>query len=110
MHKSILKKVSWCLMVCSLSFFGGCLEKPIHHAAYEGDLEKVKEILDKNPNQINVQDVQDFTPLHLASGKGHIEIVEFLLNHGADTESETCTGHTPLMFAAWYARDGSMKP
>jgi len=107
MRKSILRMVRLCLLVCSLSFFGGCFgKKPIHHAAYEGDLKKVKEIIDRDPNQINVQDVQGFTPLHLASGKGHIEIVEFLLNHGADTESETCTGHTPLMFAAWYARDG----
>jgi serine/threonine-protein phosphatase 6 regulatory ankyrin repeat subunit A/serine/threonine-protein phosphatase 6 regulatory ankyrin repeat subunit B len=93
-------------MVCSLSFFGGCLEKQIHHAAYEGDLKKVKEIIDRDPNQINVQDVQGFTPLHLASSKGHIEIVEFLLNHGADTELEIFNGETPLMLAAQYARYG----
>ncbi|MGD8786095.1 MAG: ankyrin repeat domain-containing protein [Phycisphaerales bacterium] len=93
-------------MVCSVSFFVGCKEKPIHHAAHDGDLKKVKEIIDRDPNQINVQDAMDYTPLHLASGKGHTEIVEFLLNHGADTELETCTGHTPLMFAARYARDG----
>jgi len=91
-------------MVCSLSFFGGCLEKPIHHAAYEGDLKKVKEIIDRDPDQINVQDAQGFTPLHLASGKGHIEIVEFLLNHGADIESEIFDGETPLMLAAQHAR------
>ena len=107
MRKSILRMVSWCLMVSFLSFFAGCFgKKPIHHAAYEGDLEKVKEIIDRNPNQINVQEAQGFTPLHLASGKGHIEIVEFLLNHGADTELEICTGHTPMMLAAWYAGDG----
>ena len=40
MCKSILRMVRLCLMVCSLSFFGGCLEKPIHHAAYDGDLKK----------------------------------------------------------------------
>jgi len=104
MCKSILRMVSWCLMVCSLSFFGGCLEKPIHKAAYKGDLEKVKEIIDRNPNQINVQDELDFTPLHLASSKGHIEIVEFLLNHGADMELEIFDGETPLMLAAQHAR------
>ncbi len=107
MRKNILKKVSWCLMVCSLSFFGGCFEvRPIHKAAYEGDLKKVKEIIDRDPNQINVQDVQGFTPLHLAFSKGHIEIVEFLLNHGADTELEIFNGETPLMVAARYARHG----
>ncbi len=106
MRKSILRIFRLCLMVCSLSFFGGCLEKQIHHAAYEGDLKKVKEIIDRDPNQINVQDVQGFTPLHLASGKGHIEIVEFLLNHGADTELEICTGDTPLTLATRFAGGG----
>ena len=89
-----------------LSFFVGCLEKPIHKAAYKGDLKKVKEIIDRDPNEINVQDVQGFTPLHFASGKGHIEIVEFLLNHGADIELEILNGETPLMLAARYARYG----
>jgi len=106
MRKSILRMVSWCLMVSSLSFFGGCLEKPIHHAAYEGDLKKVKEIIDRDPNQINVQDAQGYTPLHLASGKGHIEIVEFLLNHGANIELEICTGDTPLTLATRFAGGG----
>ena len=106
MCKSILRMVRLYLMVCTLSFFGGCKGKPIHRAAYEGDLEKVKKIIERHPNQINVQDAMDFTPLHLASGKGHTEIVEFLLNNGADTELETCTGHTPMMLAAWYAGDG----
>ena len=106
MRKSILRMVRLCLMVCSLSFFGGCLDKPIHKAAYKGDLKKVKEIIDRDPNQINVQDAQGFTPLHLASGKGHIEIVEFLLNHGADIELEIFNGETPLMLAARYARYG----
>ena len=106
MRKSILRMVRLCLMVCSLSLFGGCLEKPIHKAAYKGDLKKVKEIIDRDPNEINVQDGQGFTPLHLASGKGHIEIVEFLLNHGADIELEIFIGDTPLLVAARYARYG----
>ena len=106
MRKSILRMVRLFLMVCSLSFFGGCLEKPIHHAAYEGDLKKVREIIDRDPNQINVQDAQGFTPLHLASSKGHIEIVEFLLDHGADIELEIFNGDTPLLVAARYARHG----
>jgi ankyrin repeat protein len=101
--------VRLCLMVCSLSFFGGCLDKPIHKAAYKGDLKKVKEIIDRDPNEINVQDAQGFTPLHLASGKGHIEIVEFLLNHGADIELEIFNGVTPLMLAAQYVTNETIK-
>jgi ankyrin repeat protein len=93
-------------MVCSLSFLVGCDEKPILKAAYEGDLKKVKEIIENDPNEINVQDSRGFTPLHLAAGKGHIEIVEFLINHGADIELEIFIGDTPLLVAARYARHG----
>ena len=92
------------ILLIALFFFGGC--EPIHRAAYDGDLEKVKEIIERSPDQINIQDSQGFTPLHLASGKGHFEIVEFLLNHGADIELEICTGDTPLVLAARYAKDG----
>ena len=106
MCKSILRMVRLCLMVCSASFFVGCLEKPIHKAAHKGDLKKVKKIIDRHPNKINDQDVLDFTPLHLASGTGHIEMVEFLLNHGADIELENFIGDTPLLLAARYARYG----
>jgi ankyrin repeat protein len=103
-RKSILRMVRLCLIVCSLSFFGGCFKKrPIHYAAYNGDLEKVKEIIEMDPNEINVKDRLDFTPLHLASGKGHSEIVEFLLNHGADIESEMFDRETPLLVAARFA-------
>jgi len=109
MRKSILKKVSWCLMVSSMSFFGGCFEKPIHNAAYEGDLKKVREIIEKDPSQINIQDGSGWTPLHLASGKGHIEIVEYLLNHGADTELENSHGERPLWLAAKFGRYETIK-
>jgi ankyrin repeat protein len=99
-----VRKIIVILLLITLFFFGGCL--PIHRAAYYGDFDKVKEIIERSPDQINVQDEQGFTPLHLASGKGHTEIVEFLLNHGADIESEIRVGETPLMLAAWYAKDG----
>jgi len=110
MRKSILKKVSWFLMVSSLFFFGGCFgKKPIHKAAYKGDLKKVREIIEKDPSQINIQDSRGWTPLQLASGKGHIEIVEFLLNHGADTELENIHGERPLWLAAKFGRYETIK-
>ena len=48
----------------------------------------------------------DKTPLHFASCMGHFEIVEFLLNNGANVDAEMFNGETPLLIAAWYARDG----
>ena len=107
MRKGILRMVRLCLIVCALPFFGGCWGRhPIHKAAYEGDLEKVKEIIEMDPNEISVKDVRDFTPLHFASAKGHSEIVKFLLNHGADIESEMFDRETPLLVAARFAGHG----
>jgi hypothetical protein len=37
--------------------------------------------------------------LHLASEKGHVEVVEFLLDNGADINAKTGRGYTALMYA-----------
>jgi len=104
MRKNISKMVGLCLTVCSASFFVGCPldsdAKAIHKAAHGGDLKRVREIIEKDPSQINVQDVGGFTPLQLASGKGHIGVVEYLLEHGADTELGNNVGYRPLSLAA----------
>ena len=110
MRKSILKKVSWFLMVSSLFFFGGCFgKKPIHKAAYKGDLKKVKQIIDRDPAQVNVQDWMDYTPLYLASSNGHTEIVDFLLAHNANTELGNNLGERPLSVAAEYGHCNTVK-
>lgn len=40
-----------------------------------------------------------WTPMHLASLKGHAEVVEILLESGVAAEKDTC-GRTALFFAA----------
>ena len=104
MRKTISRMVSLCLLVCSAFLFVGCPPdsdvETIHKPAHEGDLKRVKEIIKKDPSQINIQDIRGFTPLQLASGKGHIQVVEYLLERGADTESGNDVGDRPLSFAA----------
>ena len=36
------------------------------------------------------------TPLHMASGMGHLEVVKILLAHGADGNAKNALGRTPL--------------
>jgi cytohesin len=112
MNKITCKMAVLCLIVCSLVFFDGCRffkGKPIHRAAYEGDLEKVKKIIEKDPSQINIRDVIGFTPLQLASGKGHTEVVKYLLEHGANIELGNDLGEKPLMYAARYGHYETVK-
>ncbi|KZV62431.1 ankyrin [Peniophora sp. CONT] len=43
-------------------------------------------------------------PLHVAVRSGHMDIVEVLLQNGADVNVRSLTGHTPLSIAALYGR------
>ena len=48
---------------------------------------------------VNCQDIQGRTVLHLVSAKGNWTMAEILINHGADIEIEDCDGNTPLHVA-----------
>ena len=37
--------------------------------------------------------------LHIAAHKGHIPIIQYLINQNADVNSQNAKGWTPLMFA-----------
>lgn len=67
-------------------------------AVYDGDIDKVKDLLDKgvSPNQTNECD----PILTFASASGEVEIVKLLLDRGADINIRDLEGVTPLIFAA----------
>jgi ankyrin repeat domain-containing protein 17 len=57
-------------------------------------------LLDENA-MLNVHSDSNMdSPLTFACWKGHIDVVELLLNRGAELEHRTKEGFTPLMFAA----------
>lgn len=47
-----------------------------------------------------------YTPLHVASHFGQVNMVRFLLQHGADTSAMTSVGYTPLHQAAQQGHSG----
>jgi ankyrin repeat protein len=101
---SIILVVCLWLAVCCLIFVKGCQsaagQKPIHRAAFKGDIEKVKKIITHDPSQVNKQDFSNKTPLYYSSAAGHVEVVEFLLAHGADIELGNDHDERPLAKAA----------
>jgi TPR repeat protein len=70
---------------------------PLFRAASNGDSEKVKLLLKLGADTEKTS--KDVTPLLIASYKGHVRIVEILLENGANVNYETLRGSTPLIAA-----------
>jgi serine/threonine-protein phosphatase 6 regulatory ankyrin repeat subunit B len=70
-------------------------------AACLGMLEEVKRFMESDSGFLNVE-IAGWTPLHAASECGHAQIVEYLLDHGADVNRQDFGGGqwTPLHRAA----------
>jgi serine/threonine-protein phosphatase 6 regulatory ankyrin repeat subunit B len=73
---------------------------PLLDAVGEGDLEKVKEILNTDPSQIDVQGSEGWTALNTACLSGNLPIAQFLLEKGAKVDLAQFSGFTPLHSAA----------
>ena len=70
----------------------------LHFAADEGDLDQVKELVEKGHDVNAFDEDLSCTPLHYAVRGGHIEVVKYLLSVGADVNAheEAKIGETPL--------------
>ncbi|XP_059151162.1 fibronectin type 3 and ankyrin repeat domains 1 protein-like isoform X2 [Physella acuta] len=72
----------------------------LHQAIRRGNLEKVKEILQSGDVHPDAQDEKDFSALVVAGLQEKFEIMETLLEHGADVNRKDASGKTPLIHAA----------
>jgi len=75
------------------------LAEEIHDAAQQGDLVKIKSLLEKSPGLLEARSENEKTPLHFAAQGGHKEIVELLLENGADVNAKNIALETPLHYA-----------
>jgi len=73
----------------------------IFKAAAEGDLVKVKALVEKDPELVKARDEEESTPLHGAAAAGHLDIVEYLLSKGADIDARNNANQNPLFYAAY---------
>jgi ankyrin repeat protein len=77
----------------------------LHEACQENSLRNVKKIIKKqrkfsrrNRRIINKKNSRNQTPLSIATSQGHIEIVKYLLENGADPNIKGSIG-TPIEIA-----------
>ena len=73
---------------------------PFTHTATVNNFELLKFFLNEIEVNIDTTDALGNTALINASDKGHVEIVDFLINNGADINYQNKQGQTPAMKAA----------
>ncbi|KAK4170814.1 ankyrin repeat-containing domain protein [Triangularia setosa] len=57
---------------------------PLHHAIYRGHTDMVELLLHDSRVSVNAKSRKDYTPLHVACRIGNKNLVQLLLDHGAD--------------------------
>ena len=81
--------------------YGGRI--PLHGAAYSGNFEVSRILIECDPAGINSSDGFGWTPLHYASGRDVLKVgsvLRLLLEHGADINVQGQGGRTSLHFAS----------
>jgi outer membrane protein assembly factor BamB len=74
-------------------------EEDLREAARRGDLEKAKSLLDAGV-PVDAKNRYGATALFFAADRGHLELIQLLIDRGASTEvSDTFYGMTPLVRA-----------
>ena len=75
----------------------------IHHAASNGNINRVRNLLNQG-TYVNTRNSHQYTPLHWAALHGHLDTVRLLLSRGANVNARPRGGSTPLHFAAMKSR------
>ena len=74
---------------------------PLHIASAKGHYSIALYLLERDPTCVHAVDFMGRTSLHTACSSGHVDIVELLLNHGANVNATTRHGScTPLHVVA----------
>jgi len=104
MRKILLSLIlSVCVFLIADSLFAGVNEDLIKSSA-KNDIELAKLSIEKGAD-VNLQDMNGYTPLMIASNFGHIDIVTLLIEKGADFKIQANNGETALSLAEKKGRE-----
>ncbi len=94
-----IRKRSLMAAIGLLAAATACVAGPVHDAARDGDLGRVKGLVGREPGLVRATDEHRFTPLHWAAARGHLDVMVFLIDHGADANARNDRGMTPIHLA-----------
>ena len=97
---NIIRKIL-CLHIIAASLISQVPAQEIIQVVKEGNFDRVKFLLENNPDLVNSKDTRNCTPLHYASDRGNLEIVKILLKNDASQNACDIDGDTPLHWAAF---------
>jgi len=72
------------------------VDKNIWVAAGDGDLSRVRELIEHQSLSPNVPDLFTYTPMHAAASYGHLDILTYLISKGGNVNVTDEDGDTPL--------------
>ena len=71
----------------------------IFDAIRNGDIARVKELVEKDPELVKSRNARQSTPLHVAVDRNNEQIVQYLLEKKADPNAKGNSDFTPLFYA-----------
>ncbi|PFH53049.1 hypothetical protein AMATHDRAFT_79225 [Amanita thiersii Skay4041] len=72
------------------------LPKNIWVAAGDGDINRVRELVDYHSFSPNVPDEHTYTPMHAAASYGQLDVLRYLISRGGNINITDADGDTPL--------------
>ena len=70
----------------------------LHWSSFKGEFSKFFDLISKGAD-VNLPDEHGFTPLFVAARRGHSDIVQLLLESGADAHRRNYEGKTAINMA-----------
>jgi|GEM_PF-5348093 len=74
-------------------------ENTLYKAIRSGNLNQIKNIIEKDPQLINIENELKESPLIYALSLNKLDIAEYLINNGADVNKVDINGISPLMIS-----------